>query len=74
MAQGPHLLQLSKSKSSIEIANKDQLIPMPELIKQPVGAGELYVQIAAASEKLREDFGKCYPNARLICTMLPSVY
>ncbi len=55
---GARLIELAKGKSSIEIANKDQLIPTLELIKQAVEAGELDVQIELAANNLRQGFGK----------------
>jgi hypothetical protein len=42
----------------IIITSTDQLVPTLELIKQAVEAGELDVQMDAASVKLREGFGK----------------
>jgi hypothetical protein len=55
---GARLIELAKGKSSIEIANKDQLISTLELIKQAVEAGELDAQIEVAANKLREGFSK----------------
>ena len=55
---GTRLIELAKGKTAVEIASTEQLVPTLELIKQAVEAGELDVQIAAASEKLREGFGK----------------
>ena len=42
----------------IIITSTDQVVPTLEPIKQAVEAGELDVQMDAASVKLREGFGK----------------
>jgi len=55
---GARLIELAKGKTAVEVASNDQLVPTLELLKQAVEAGELDAQIAAASEKLRDGFGK----------------
>lgn len=55
---GTRLIEFAKGKTAVEIASTEQLVPTLELIKQAVEAGELDVQIAAASEKLRDGFGR----------------
>ena len=55
---GARKLEISKGKSSMEIATVAELVPTPELIKQSVVAGELDAQIEAASVKLRDGFVK----------------
>ena len=55
---GSRLIELSKGKSTVEIASPEDLVPTLELIKRAVEAGELDAQIEAAGIKLREGFGK----------------
>ena len=55
---GTHLIELAKGKTAVEVASTADLVPTLELIKQAVEAGELDAQIAVASEKLRDGFGK----------------
>lgn len=55
---GTRLIELAKGKTAVEVASAADLVPTLELIKQAVEAGELDVQIAAASEKLRDGFVK----------------
>lgn len=55
---GTRLIELAKGKTAVEVASTADLVPTLELIKQAVEAGELDAQIAAASEKLRDGFGK----------------
>ena len=55
---GSRLIELAKGKTAVEVASKADLVPTLERINQAVEAGELEVQIAAASEKLREGFMK----------------
>jgi hypothetical protein len=55
---GTRLIELAKGKTAVEVASTADLVPTLELIKQAVEAGELDVQIAAASEKLRDGFVK----------------
>ena len=52
------MVEISKGKSTIEVATTTDLIPTLELIKRAVEAGELDTQIESASNKLREGFGK----------------
>jgi len=55
---GARKIEISKGKSAVEIAGAADLVPTLELIKRAVEAGELDVQIEAASIKLREGFVK----------------
>jgi hypothetical protein len=55
---GARKIEISKGKSAVEIATAADLVLTLELIKQAVEAGELDVQIEAASIKLREGFVK----------------
>jgi hypothetical protein len=55
---GARLIELAKGKTAVEVASKADLVPTLELIKQAVEAGELDVQIEAASKKLLDGFGK----------------
>jgi hypothetical protein len=55
---GARKIEISKGKSAVEIASAADLVPTLELIKRAVEAGELDVQIEAASIKLREGFVK----------------
>jgi hypothetical protein len=55
---GARKLEISKGKSAVEVAALSDLVPILELIKQAVEAGELDAQIEAAAVKLREGFGK----------------
>ena len=55
---GARKIEISKGKSAVEVATAAELVPTLELIKQAVEAGELDVQIEAASVKLREGFAK----------------
>jgi len=50
------MLELVKGKSSIEIANSEQLVATLETISQAVSAGELDAQIAAAGATLKAGF------------------
>ena len=53
---GSKVIELAKGKNAVEVANKGELIDSLTLIKDAVLAGELDVQISAASDKLREGF------------------
>ena len=53
---GSKVIELAKGKNAVEVANKGELIDSLILIKDAVLAGELDVQISAASDKLREGF------------------
>jgi len=53
---GSRMLELVKGKSSIEIANSEQLVATLETISQAVAAGELDAQIAAAGATLKAGF------------------
>lgn len=55
---GTRVIELAKGKTAVEVASAADLVPTLELIKKAVEAGELDTQIAAASEKLRDGFGK----------------
>jgi hypothetical protein len=50
------VLELSKGKTSIEIAGAQDLVPALETVKVAVLAGELDAQIEAASGALRSGF------------------
>jgi len=53
---GSKVIELAKGKNAVEVANRGELIDSLTLIKDAVLAGELDVQISAASDKLREGF------------------
>ena len=53
---GSKVIELAKGKNAVEVANKGELIDSLTLIKDAVLAGELDVQISAASDKLRDGF------------------
>jgi hypothetical protein len=53
---GSKVLELSKGKTSIEIAGAQDLVPALETVKLAVLAGELDSQIEAASGALRSGF------------------
>jgi hypothetical protein len=53
---GSKVLELSKGKTSIEIAGAQDLVPALETVKVAVLAGELDSQIEAASGALRSGF------------------
>jgi hypothetical protein len=53
---GSKVIELAKGKNAVEVANRAELIDSLTLIKDAVSAGELDVQISAASDKLREGF------------------
>lgn len=55
---GARVIELSKGKSTVEMAAQADLVPTLELIKKAVEAGDLDAQIEAAGIKLREGFGK----------------
>ena len=55
---GSKLLEISKGKNAIEVADMDDLIATLEVIKQAAHAGELDAQIEAASSSLRAGFGE----------------
>lgn len=55
---GARVIELAKGKTAVEVAGTADLVPTLELIKQAVESGELDVQIAAASEKLRDGFSR----------------
>lgn len=55
---GAKVVEISKGKSTIEIAAQTDLIPTLELLKRAVEAGELDIQLESASVKLREGFVK----------------
>ncbi len=55
---GARSVEITKGKTTIEIATPDDLIPTLELIKKAVDAGELDTQLETASVKLREGFSK----------------
>jgi hypothetical protein len=53
---GTRILELSKGKSSIEVGEMKQLVPVIEVLKQAVAAGELDVQIDAAGAEVGKRF------------------
>lgn len=53
---GSRVLELAKNKTTIEIANTEELINTLNIIKAAVLEGELDVQIEAASGQLRSGF------------------
>ena len=53
---GSKVIELAKGKNAVEVAYRGELIESLTLIKDAVSAGELDVQISAASDKLREGF------------------
>ena len=55
---GSRLLELAKGKFAVELANEKELVPTLEVIKAAVLNGELDAAIDAASNKLRDGFGK----------------
>jgi hypothetical protein len=55
---GAKVVEISKGKSTIEVAAQTDLIPTLELLKRAVEAGELDIQLELASVKLREGFVK----------------
>ena len=55
---GTKLLELGKNKWAVEVGTDKDLLPVLETLKTAVLAGELDMQIEAASVKLRSGFGK----------------
>jgi hypothetical protein len=55
---GNRLLELAKGKFAVEITSEKELVPTLEVIKAGVLNGELDAAIDAASNKLRDGFGK----------------
>lgn len=55
---GSRILELSKGKFAVELANERELVPTLEVIKTAVLNGELDAAIDAASNKLRDGFVK----------------
>jgi hypothetical protein len=55
---GSRLLELAKGKFAVELASEKELVPTLEVIKAAVLNGELDAAIDAASNKLRDGFGK----------------
>jgi hypothetical protein len=55
---GTKLLELGKNKWAVEVGSDKDLLPVLETLKTAVLAGELDMQIEAASVKLRSGFGK----------------
>ena len=53
---GARVLELAKGKSAIEVATPAELINALETIRSAVDAGELDVQLEAASNSLRSSF------------------
>ena len=55
---GSKVIELSKGKNAVEVANTDELIGTLSLIKEAVTSGELDEAINTASDKLRSGFAK----------------
>jgi hypothetical protein len=55
---GTKLLELAKGKWAVEVGSDKELVPVLQVLKDAVLAGELDAQIDAASLKLREGFDK----------------
>jgi hypothetical protein len=55
---GTRLIELGKGKFAVEVGSDKDLLPVLEVLKAAVLAGELDTQIEAASVKLRSGFGK----------------
>lgn len=55
---GARVVEISKGKTAIEVASRDELINALSIVRKAVDAGELDTQIESASIKLREGFGK----------------
>ena len=55
---GAKVLEITKGKNAIEVADMDDLIATLEVIKQAAHAGELDAQIEQVSSSLRAGFGK----------------
>lgn len=55
---GAKVLELAKGKSAIEVGTMAELIPTLDMLNAAVAAGELDVQIDAASGSLRAGFAK----------------
>lgn len=53
---GSKLLELSKGKSAVELANGDEIIRTLEIVQSAVMSGELDAQIESASGSLRAGF------------------
>jgi len=53
---GSKVLELAKGKTTVEVANNDELIGTLSLIQSAVTAGELDAQIEAASGAVRKGF------------------
>ena len=55
---GSQVLELSKGKFSIDVADTSQLVPTLQLVIEAVRDGELDAQIANAATSLRKGFKK----------------
>lgn len=53
---GTRVLELAKGKNTIEVGSLAELVPVLDTVKKCVDAGELDVQIEAASAAVRERF------------------
>ena len=53
---GSKLIELAKGKTTVEVANAEELIDILNIVKAAVLAGELDAQIEAASGQLRSGF------------------
>ena len=55
---GTRVIEIAKGKSTIEVGEKQQLVPVIEALKQAVAAGELDSHINAAGAEVRSRFAK----------------
>ena len=55
---GTRVLDFSKGKNSVEVANESELVSVLETLKKACEMGELDAQMAAASEAVRKRFKK----------------
>ena len=55
---GSKVIDLSKGRNAIEVANETELISVLETLKKAVETGELDAQMTAASEAVRTRFKK----------------
>ena len=55
---GTRVIEMAKGKSAIEVGEKRQLVPVIEALKRAVAAGELDVQIDAASAEVGKRFSR----------------
>ena len=58
LCHGTRVIEIAKDKSSIEVGEKQQLLPVTDALKQAVAAGEIDAQIDAAGVELSKKFLK----------------